>query len=125
MKSALIAILMLGVQAWGQSATEPIPAGHKCTSWAGNLCLSIAPIAPLKCGKYQHVENPIENMCARLSPKDQNQNFLCTAPANHVVDVCADDMHSVSEREWQELMARLKALEKLTAAHEAGHSLGQ
>lgn len=33
---------------------------------------------------------------------------VCTAPPP---DKCADDMHVVTEREWQELMARLKVLE--------------
>ncbi len=39
---------------------------------------------------------------------------VCTPPPP---DKCADDMHVVTEREWQELMARLKELEKSECRH--------
>jgi hypothetical protein len=29
----------------------------------------------------------------------------------HVADRCVDEIHLVTEREWQEVLARLKALE--------------
>jgi len=58
--------------------------------------------APLKCGKYEHVERPV-------SKCPDNQPVGCVMfpepPA------CAPDLHVVTEREWQELMARLKAME--------------
>jgi hypothetical protein len=64
---------------------------------------------PLKCGKYQHVQYTPEH-CANTCPPD---GMSCTASCLYVpaVDSCVDDMHMVTEREWQEILARLKALE--------------
>jgi hypothetical protein len=51
---------------------------------------------PLKCGKYQHAEYP---------------SMWCGDTGTCFMPRCVDDMHWITEREWQELMARLKALE--------------
>lgn len=57
---------------------------------------------PLQCGKYQHeVPAHTENCSTNLMGCLRNVDAYC-----------ADDLHTVTEREWQELMARLKALEK-------------
>ena len=59
-----------------------------CTAAAG---------AQLKCGKYQHVEHWTgfcASMCSAIPP-----------------DTCVDDMHEVTEHEWQDLTQRVKQLE--------------
>ena len=60
--------------------------------------------APLKCGKYQHVQ----------TWKADCDVFQAQGCLKVDTPYCADDMHSVTEREWQEIMARLKKLEKAT-----------
>ena len=64
---------------------------------------------PLTCPKYQHVESvspcgPIK--CGKFDA------CACSSPN---VDACVDDIHFVTEREWLELMARLKELENPSA----------
>ena len=54
--------------------------------------------APLKCGKWTHFEPAVE--------VHVGGNIFKSLP-----DRCAPDLHTVTEKEWQELMARLKRLE--------------
>ncbi len=51
------------------------------------------------CPKYQHVEPTMFEIDCGIDPSRN-----CTPH-------CVDDIHTVTEREWAELMARLKALE--------------
>jgi len=63
---------------------------------------SHTPEKPLKCGKYQH--EVTEEM------RDVHQGGISI---NHIIYThCADDLHTVTEKEWQELMARLAQMEK-------------
>jgi len=64
---------------------------------------------PLVCGKYQH-EQHIPGHCANTCDPE---GFTCTTQCLWVpaVDSCADDIHMVTEREWQELVIRMKKLE--------------
>lgn len=130
-----IAILMVGSVGWGQKpcvarkmvgcGDDDRPSPLECGKYAhlefGDIgscrlhmpcwegksmrCVADAPVppraAPLKCGKYQHVEyrNTIPD------------GALCVGTAACNVPYCADDLHTVTEREWQQLMTRLKALE--------------
>ena len=56
------------------------------------------------CGKYQHLEPT--GIVGWVSCRHGEK---CVAyPDNR----CVDDMHTVTEREWQELMERLKAPKK-------------
>ena len=63
--------------------------------------------APLKCGKYEHPEATDCNTCDPKIHICTLMNYI-NVPAH-----CAPDLHTVTEREWQELMERLKKLEKL------------
>jgi hypothetical protein len=55
----------------------------------------------LVCDQYQHLV-PAHN-------EDCSTNMI--GCSRSVPDKCVDDMHLITEREWQALMARLKALE--------------
>lgn len=63
--------------------------------------------APLKCGKYQHVDHFDGGCLAGPRHGDTVMDVCIQMPPT---DVCVDDMHPVTEREWQELMKRLDAL---------------
>jgi hypothetical protein len=65
---------------------------------------------PLTCPKYQH-EQKTPAHCASMN--SQQEEVFGSASCMHVEaeDRCVDDIHFVTEREWQELMERLKALE--------------
>ena len=109
------AMLMMGtaVGAWGQSPatsdlihtrTEATTAIVDCSK-ALPLCpkgQTCSCVQPLKCGKYQHVE-PSRLGCAVGDDVGYCDRII---PAQ-----CADDMHMVTEREWQDLAARMKVLE--------------
>jgi len=66
-----------------------------------SLPIDSRPAKPLTCPKYQHVEG-----ATSLCPCDSS-GCKCEPPKPK----CVDDMHEVTEKEWQELMARLKKLE--------------
>ena len=109
MKLIIAALAVAGCAAWGQQACTKFQGGYSWDEkYYGNLeaCQKdAAPPKPLKCGKYQHVEWQIRAKVIGIPGGD---------PYEHVPgsEYCADDMHSVTEKEWQELMARLKALER-------------
>lgn len=58
------------------------------------------PPAPLKCGKYQHEEYP-SVWCGDSMPS------TCFTPR------CAPDLHTVTEREWQELMEHIRWIDHI------------
>lgn len=70
--------------------------------------------APLKCGKYQHVRKASEPICNTYCDEDARGfcRFQCFTmqPAK-----CENDLHTITEAEWQALMARLAVLEKAAA----------
>lgn len=93
----LIALLMLGVCAWGQQAA-PIPVmQHK------------VEVAPLKCGQYQHVYH-WPGRCGPAPCDDSGCYAVCYPPPP---DKCVDDMHEVTEREWQHLTDAIKVDEEM------------
>lgn len=112
MKLLGLAVLTMAGVGWGQSF-PPMSTAPGCAHYApGEKHLPNVPAcAPLKCGKWQHVEH-WEGVCGPSDPSgatitSTNANFICAAlPPDH----CADDMHQVTEREWQELNERLKKL---------------
>lgn len=59
--------------------------------------------APLKCGKYQH---PVKAHTDCSVSGDSHYGKCEYYPG-----VCADDLHTVTEKEYQQIMERLKALE--------------
>jgi len=64
---------------------------------------------PLKCGKYQHVVHE-DAYCGGSACKG-NGPCVSIAVCHPEVNECADDMHPLTEKEWQELMQRIKVLE--------------
>lgn len=68
----------------------------------------------LKCEQYQH-EQVVPAHCANTCPTDpETQGYGCTAQCLWMdrTDQCVDDMHSITERDWQNLMTRLDTLER-------------
>lgn len=116
MKTTILAILlaMAGV-GWGQ---QPHPDGldivrtacsamEPATRTKTEACRYVdAKPAPLKCGKFEKLEKPAR-FCGDSVYADENGKLVssCFKP------YCAPIMHSVTEKEWVELMARLKKLE--------------
>lgn len=113
MKSAF-ALLLLSTAAMGQqpcaggappkNAPDCIPAER----WVQQY----APIVPgvqqvqagakaLACEKYQHF----------VADECHGVDGMWACPTDPNAGHCAPDMHAVSEKDWQELMARLKKLE--------------
>lgn len=66
--------------------------------------------APLKCGKYEHVDDTLRKLCLALEPETRNKLPHCNPLPKDVV--CVPDVHVVTEKEWQELMDRLDALRR-------------
>jgi hypothetical protein len=119
---AIIGILIFAAACGAQ---QPCPSNL----WIGGRCLPFcednvgtgscvykraadvpAPPKPLHCGKYQHVDH-WPGVCGP-APCDEKTGVctaMCTPPPP---DKCVDDLHPVTEREWQETMERLAAMEK-------------
>lgn len=73
---------------------------------------------PLKCEKYQHVYH-WPSACGPSSCSDVGGMSSCDAVCYPPPpDRCVDDMHSITERDWQALMERLNRLETKQAANE-------
>lgn len=69
----------------------------------------------LLCGQYQHVYH-WPGPCGPALCVMGNVFSSCSATCSPVPpDRCEDDMHEVTEREWQKLTARLKELEESKA----------
>jgi hypothetical protein len=70
------------------------------------------PPEPLKCGEYQHVYHwPGPCGPQVCDEKSMTCESVCVSPPP---DACVDDIHEVTEREWQMLMKRLDELEAKT-----------
>ncbi len=115
MTSRLAIILLMCAAAWGQQPdTTSCIRGVTCS-----VTESGDKLVPA-CLKYQHVDPPMGMIDCGIDPLRN-----CTPH-------CVDDMHMVTEREWQELMARLKAaeayrkagLESTHIAEQCLHDLG-
>jgi hypothetical protein len=129
MKLRFIVLLLLSVSAWGQTyptsvsvsilgcplheVIKPIldGAGKK----TGEACVVPDEKQPLTCAKYQHVEH-WSGRCGPQPNQCDSDSMTCTAVAICTPvppDHCVDDMHEVTEREWQDLKAHLRTLERL------------
>ena len=120
MSKLFIAALMVGMAGgvWAQDSAIIISDKPGCTHYGPNdKHLPNVPEckpAPLKCGKYEHVETV------------PDKNYVGWG-MHAVKDACKPDMHSVTEKEWQELMARLGKLEaprKSTSSIASGDGSG-
>lgn len=118
MKIIAIAVLMAGTATWGQEiiAVKPCPAGQYFT---GAVAANGDPVCknppPLKCAKYEHIE-PTHYGC------EFGSNGGVAFCDKIVPEQCVPDLHMVTEKEWQELMARQarlqSAIEHLLSAME-------
>lgn len=76
---------------------------------------------PLKCGKYQHVEHwsgrcgPQPNQCDPDSTICAAAAICTSVPPDH----CADDLHVVTESEWQDLKEHVRTLERFICVNGA------
>ena len=86
----LVIWLMLCAGCWGQQL-------NGITAEKG-IQQPAPQVAPLKCGKYEHVE----------SVYSQLTGFKLR-------DTCAPDMHTLTEKEWQDLMQRIAWLAEVQA----------
>jgi|SRR6185312_7622972 len=72
---------------------------------------------PLVCGPYQHVEHWVgtcgPSQCASdPTITSSNESFSCEAVCTPVPpDKCADDLHAMTEKEYQKLLLRIAILE--------------
>lgn len=64
---------------------------------------------PLNCEKYQHVYHWSGNCGPSPCDSVGGCSAVCYPPPP---DRCVDDMHEVTEKEWQKLIERLKYLEE-------------
>ena len=91
---------------------QPEEDGRRCyiceSGHCGGCIKRIPPPVPLACGKYQHVYH----WPGACGPASCNADtMVCNASCSPLPpDRCVDDMHEVTEREWQELNERLKML---------------
>jgi hypothetical protein len=116
-KFAAIVTLALGcVVGWGQ---KDCPS----KAWIGDKCLpfctdSTSPFQEarpsckertLQCGKYQHQQITPAHCANTCAPGAT----VCTDQCLYIPErtECVDDLHVVTEREWQELITRIKTLE--------------
>lgn len=76
----------------------------------------------LHCAKLEH-EVHLPQRCANTCPPD---GTICTTECRILQpeDYCAPDLHEVTEKEWQELMERLKSLQEAVKLHILVHSDG-
>ncbi len=110
-------VFLAASAAWGQvpitgSAVclSGVGAAGSCVPFCGDvldglahaICVRRPEPKPLKCGKYQKL--------VPAHTEDCSTNLI--GCSRDVPDQCVDDMHFVTEREWQRLMKRLDALEK-------------
>jgi hypothetical protein len=73
-----------------------------------------APSAPLQCGKYQHVEH-WPGRCGPAPSQCDSESIICSAVAvcsPPPPDKCVDDVHEVTEAEWQQTMANTEAIKR-------------
>lgn len=82
----------------------------KENQWMQKIGAKSPDPAPLKCGKYEYLEpahygDSCEHM--EMTPS----GTLCAGIGMQLPDRCVPILHTLTEKDWQELMARLKALE--------------
>jgi hypothetical protein len=85
-----------------ETAQVPLPG----TNGAGDK--DLRAVLPLECDKYQHEQHTPEH-CANTCPPD---GTICTTGCLGVPaeDKCVDDIHFVTEQEWQDLNFKIGVL---------------
>lgn len=79
-----------------------------CEAQAQNKPDPRAIKAPLKCGDFQHVYHWPGPCGPQECSSEGGCLAICLPPPE---DKCVDDMHDVTERDWQDLMERVRAVE--------------
>lgn len=67
------------------------------------------PAKPIRCEKYQHVEHHPAYSSGLPCDGGACPAVAIFHPA--LPDSCADDMHRITERDWQEVLSRIETLE--------------
>jgi hypothetical protein len=106
---AIIGILIFAAACGAQQGTGTsltiCPAGQALASVKGEWKCQLV------CGKYQHVDH-WPSACGP-APCDEKTGVCTAICAPPPPDKCVDDLHVVTEREWQEIQADLQKLEAL------------
>lgn len=92
----------------GDDFVLPSVTNSKITSF-----YPITATPSLTCGPYQHLYH-WPGDCGPVPCVNLSCEAVCT-PVPY--DKCVDDMHEVTEREWQSVLERLKALEQKETEH--------
>jgi len=119
--AALLFASVAGAQTPSGNGVVPVPPKPQdppilCGYIAGvDPVPTSGPCAPksqpaLTCGKYQHVEHWTGRCGPALCDEKTGECYAVCTPAPP--DKCVDDMHEVTEREWQEMKARIAELER-------------
>ena len=124
--TAILLAGMAGCAAWGQQTCTPVMGGYTGNDgivWQtleeckNPVSLGYLPAKPLKCGKYQHVEQvpdcAVSGDAVVCTNGTQPGSVAMWTNATH--PECFPDMHSVTEKEWVFLLERLKRLEDAQA----------
>jgi hypothetical protein len=86
----------------------PMSTAPVCTRYGPNdkHLHNVPACKPLKCEKYQH-EQRLPARCMNTCSSDGG---ICTSQCIYVAaeDKCVDDIHQVSERDWQNILHVLK-----------------
>lgn len=83
------------------TASVLCPEGLTCDAKTGK-------IIPLQCGKYKHEEYTPSHCADTCDPYRTTCEASCLFVA--ATDTCVDDTHTLTEREWQEVLEKLKEL---------------
>lgn len=134
MKTLALTVLLFGLTCSSaqerdcSNGTPICPKGHICTCKQDVLkckpgqqvkdvngsarCVDPASV-PLKCNKYERAVYH-DNHCGSDNAECDHKTGWCTCP-DVPPDTCVPIIRSVSEKDWQELLVRVKALEILNS----------
>ncbi len=102
MTSKLAIILLMCGAAWGQQADTT-----SCIR--GKTCPGLVVYYSADCPKYQHL--------VPAHGRDCSTDYM--ACIEQVPDKCVDDLHTVTEREWQAMVDSIRLLTKLNDVQSA------
>jgi hypothetical protein len=95
--------LLVGTVCGGQQSGQRYPIG---TVAEKGIQVPVPQVAPLKCGKYEHVEWDEEVDVIAIP---ENHHPYHKVPGS---ERCAPDLHVITEKEFQQLLERIKKLEE-------------
>lgn len=104
----LLLLLAVGVGQQPCSSGAPPKNDPNCIP-AEQYIEQHAQPAPLKCGKYEHVDTTLAELCGAMSPAFRKKQQACN-PSPH--PICAPTMHPLKESEYQEMAQHIRDLER-------------